>query len=147
MEATVFITGSYDKTVSVLDARSPGQTTNWQLQSDVESLTWDPHNPTHFYVATEDGIVQYFDVRASERKPLFTLQAHDGAVSAFDVNVHVPGCIATGSTDKQVKVWNTTNNRPSMVTSRNFEMVSLLFHTLAYSLLLTSQNRNTGSHL
>ena len=130
VEATAFITGSYDKTVSVLDARVPEKTTTWKLQSDVESLVWDPHNPTNFYAATEDGIIQYFDVRQANGsaggKPLFILQAHDSAVSALDVNPRIPGCIATGSTDKQVKVWNTADNKPSMVTSRNFELVRLL---------------------
>ncbi|KAI9494356.1 WD40-repeat-containing domain protein [Zychaea mexicana] len=126
VEATAFITGSYDKTISVLDARAPEKATAWKLQSDVESLVWDPHNATNFYAATEDGIIQYFDVRqangAAGGKPLFTLQAHDGAVSALDVNASIPGCIATGSTDKQVKIWNTTDNKPNMVTSRNFEL-------------------------
>ncbi|KAI7847854.1 WD40-repeat-containing domain protein [Circinella umbellata] len=126
VEATAFITGSYDKTINVLDARAPEKTATWKLQSDVESLVWDPHNPTNFYAATEDGIIQYFDVRQANGsaggKPLFTLQAHDSAVSALDVNPRIPGCIATGSTDKQVKIWNTTDNKPSMVTSRNFEL-------------------------
>ncbi|ORY98800.1 WD40-repeat-containing domain protein [Syncephalastrum racemosum] len=125
-EATVFLTGAYDRTICVLDARSPEATARWTVGSDVESLAWDVHNPTHFYVATEDGMVQYFDVRAVNNgvgaKSLFTLQAHDGAVSALDINPVLPGCIATGSTDKQVKIWNTANNKPSMVTSKNFEL-------------------------
>ncbi|CAO3586566.1 unnamed protein product [Absidia cylindrospora] len=125
-EATVFMTGSYDKTVCVLDARSPGQVTRWQLDSDVESLRWDPHQPTNFYVALESGFVHYYDVRNKDGelggKPLYVLQAHDGPVSAMDVNPLVPGCIATGGTDKSIKVWNTANNKPSMVTRRNFDL-------------------------
>ncbi|KAI9360319.1 WD40-repeat-containing domain protein [Pilaira anomala] len=125
-EPTVFISGSYDKTVCVLDARSPEQVTRWQLAADVESIRWDPHHPSNFYVALENGFIQYYDVRVAENgkggKPLFTLQAHDDAVSALDVNPLVPGCIATGSTDKSIKIWNTNDNKPSMVTSRNFEL-------------------------
>ncbi|SAM08534.1 hypothetical protein [Absidia glauca] len=121
-EATVFITGSYDKTVCVLDARSPGQVTRWQLDSDVESIRWDPHSPSHFYVALESGFVHYYDVRNGGSKPLYMVQAHDGPVSAMDVNPLVPGCIATGGTDKSIKVWNTVNNKPSMVTKRNFDL-------------------------
>ncbi|OBZ84546.1 putative WD repeat-containing protein C17D11.16 [Choanephora cucurbitarum] len=125
-EATVFLSGSYDKTVCVLDARSPNQVTRWSLSSDVESLRWDPHFPNHFYVALENGMIQYFDVRNAQNgqggKPLFTIQAHDEAVSAFDINPLIPGCIATGSTDKIIKIWSTVDNKPSMVTSRNFEL-------------------------
>ncbi|KAI7902100.1 WD40-repeat-containing domain protein [Cokeromyces recurvatus] len=120
-EPTVFISGSYDKTVCVLDARSPNEVTRWTLTSDVESIRWDPHQPSCFYVAMENGMVQYYDVR-QPGKALFTLQAHDDAVSALDVNPLVPNCIATGSTDKSIKIWNTTDNKPSMVTSRNFEL-------------------------
>ncbi|KAI8973573.1 WD40-repeat-containing domain protein [Mycotypha africana] len=125
-EPTVFLSGSYDKTVCVLDARSPGQVTRWHVDSDVESLRWDPHNPSNFYVALESGLIQYFDVRQAVDgkggKPVFTLQAHDEAVSAFEVNPLVPGCIATGSTDKVIKIWNTSDNKPRLVTSRNFEL-------------------------
>ncbi|KAI7865661.1 WD40-repeat-containing domain protein [Spinellus fusiger] len=125
-EPTVFLTGSYDKTVCVLDARSPAQQSRWKLSSDVEALRWDPHNPNNFYVAMEDGLIQYYDVRAVTQgvgnKAIFTLQAHDGAVSALDVSPIVPGCIATGGVDKLIKVWNTADNKPSMVTSRNFEL-------------------------
>jgi periodic tryptophan protein 1 len=125
-EATVFVSGSYDKTVCVLDARSPEQVTRWSVSSDVEAIRWDPHNTSNFYVSLENGMVLSFDVRNAENgiggKPLFTLQAHDDAVSALDVNPLVPGCIATGSTDKYIKIWNTTDNKPSMVTSRNFEL-------------------------
>ncbi|CAO3699043.1 unnamed protein product [Rhizopus stolonifer] len=125
-EPTVFISGSYDKTVCVLDARSPEQVTRWSLNSDVESIRWDPHNPSNFYVALENGVIHYFDFRQAHNgkggKALFTLQAHDEAVSAFDINPLVPGCIATGSNDKFIKIWNTADNKPSMVTSRNFEL-------------------------
>ncbi|KAG1086784.1 hypothetical protein G6F42_020855 [Rhizopus arrhizus] len=98
-EPTVFLSGSYDKTVCVLDARSPNEVTRWKLNSDVESLRWDPHNPSNFYVALENGMIQYYDVRQAQNgvgaKAIFTLQAHDDAVSALDVNPLVPGCIAT----------------------------------------------------
>ena len=55
----------------------------------------------------------------------FTLSAHDGAVSALDVNPHIPGCIATGGTDKVVKIWNINEDadlnkrQVSLVTSRD----------------------------
>ncbi|ORX58302.1 WD40 repeat-like protein [Hesseltinella vesiculosa] len=125
-EPTVFMSGSYDKSVCVLDARSPEQVTRWTLDSDVESLHWDPHHPTCFYVALENGFVHYYDIQNKQGsvggKPLYMIQAHEGAVSSFDINPLVPGCIATGGVDKAIKIWSTIDNRPSMVTSRNFDL-------------------------
>jgi len=59
----------------------------------------------------------------------FTLAAHDGAVSGLDINPHLRGCIATGGTDKVVKVWNINDENDkrsvSLVTSRDLGVVSL----------------------
>ncbi len=88
-------------------------------------------------VSLEGGMVLYFDARTlpsnlkSPSPARFTLSAHDGAVSALDVNPHIPGCIATGGSDKLVKVWNITGDldakkrQVSLVTSRELGVVSL----------------------
>ena len=83
-----------------------------------------------------------FDVRtlpsALEKpsQPKFTLAAHDGAASSIDVNPHLRGCIATGGTDKLVKVWNINdedkNKRNiSLVTSRDLGVVSVELHSFS----------------
>ena len=58
----------------------------------------------------------------------FMLAAHDGAASALDVNPHIRGCLATGGTDKMVKVWNVIDKddgkkNVSLVTSRDLGVV------------------------
>jgi periodic tryptophan protein 1 len=63
----------------------------------------------------------------------FTLSAHDGAVSSLDINPHLRGVIATGGTDKVVKVWNVTENdkgkrQISLVTSRDLSVVRIIFY-------------------
>lgn len=62
----------------------------------------------------------------------FTLSAHDGAVSGLDINPHIRGCIATGGTDKIVKVWNIeeqgAKREVSMVTSRELGVVRFTFN-------------------
>jgi periodic tryptophan protein 1 len=45
---------------------------------------------------------------AGSTKALWTLAAHDGSVSALDINVHMRGCFVTGGVDKTVKIWNAT---------------------------------------
>ena len=68
----------------------------------------------------------------------FTLSAHDGAVSSIDVNPHLKGCIVTGGTDKQVKIWNINDEENgkrsvSLVTSRDLGVVRpSLFQTIRF---------------
>jgi len=121
-ESTVLLTGSYDKRVCCFDSRSPQAISEWKLTADVECLKWNPHKPELFYVSTEDGLVKCFDARTNNSKELFTLQAHDGPVSALDVNPLISDCIITGSVDKQVRIWNIANNQPSCVISRNLDV-------------------------
>ncbi|KAJ1967632.1 rRNA-processing protein [Dimargaris verticillata] len=145
VENTVLATGGYDKRVAVLDSRAPKQVHGGRLNADVECLRWDPHNPYCFYVSSEDGLVQYVDARQwtanpsaatssgwdAPLTPIYTLHAHDAAVSAFDVNPAIPGCIVTGSTDAKLKLWNIDeSNKPSLVVSRDMdtgELFSLAF--------------------
>ncbi len=127
-EATILLSGSYDRSTIATDMRAPNaKAPKWTVESDVEKVRWNVHDPNFFYVTTETGTVHYFDARIipSEEgvsKPVWTLQAHDGAVSAFDVNPAVPDFLVTGSDDKQVKLWNVSNNRPNMVVSRNLDV-------------------------
>ncbi|KZP00454.1 WD40 repeat-like protein [Calocera viscosa TUFC12733] len=128
-EPTVILTGSYDRTVRIFDSRAPTAGVGAIVGADVEALRWDPWDANRFFASLENGIVLNFDARTlpsdlSEPSPAqFTLSAHDGAVSALDVNPHIRGCLATGGTDKMIKVWNI--NEPaqgqreiSLVTSR-----------------------------
>ncbi|KAI5287969.1 hypothetical protein KEM54_005583 [Ascosphaera aggregata] len=125
--ATVMLSGSYDQTVVAADLRAAdvkAASMKWTVASDVETVRWDPHDPNYFYVTTDSGIVYYYDVRnvaQNKTSAVWTLQAHDDSVSAFDVNPRIPGFLATGSTDRFVKLWQVTPSGPSMVVSRNME--------------------------
>ena len=133
-ETTVLLSGSYDKTVVAADMRAPNaKVPRWGVESDVENVAWDPHNPHLFFVTTENGIVHCNDIRNAPAQPessetVWKLQAHDQSVSGFDVNPIIPGFLATGSTDKEVKLWNVQPSGPSMVVSRNLD-VGKIFST------------------
>jgi periodic tryptophan protein 1 len=78
-------------------------------------------------ISTENGFVHCYDVRSTpsdsgKAKAIWSLQAHDESVSSFDVNPIIPGFLVTGSTDKEVKLWNIEANGPSMVVSRNIDV-------------------------
>lgn len=128
VESTVLLSGSYDRTVAASDMRAPdAKPSRWGVESDVENVRWDPHDPNFFFVSTENGIVHYYDVRnapsdPTKSKAVWTLQAHDQSVSSFDLNSVVPGFMATGSTDKTVKLWNIGPTGPSLVVSRDLDV-------------------------
>jgi len=134
-ESTVLLSGSYDRTVVAADMRAPdAKAPRWGVESDVENVRWDPHDPNFFYISTEKGIIHYHDVRnapsdPASSKPVWLLQAHDESVSSFDINPVIPGFMATGSTDRQVKLWNIQPSGPTMVVSRNLE-VGKVFSTV-----------------
>lgn len=82
----------------------------------------------------ENGLIHYYDTRKMSSEPtkmdsgsVFTLSAHDGPVSGFDVSPHVRGCISTGSSDGTVKIWNVNEEGGkrdvSLVTSRDLGVV------------------------
>ncbi|KAL2894604.1 Periodic tryptophan protein 1-like protein [Bienertia sinuspersici] len=122
----ILLSGSFDHSIVMKDGRKPSHSGyRWSVAADVESLAWDPHTQHYFSVSLENGMIQGFDVRAassnsdSGMKPSFTLHAHDEAASSISYNPSVPNLLASGSTDKMVKLWDVSNNQPSCVASQN----------------------------
>ncbi|APA09030.1 hypothetical protein SS1G_02902 [Sclerotinia sclerotiorum 1980 UF-70] len=136
-ESTVLLSGSYDRTVVAADMRAPdAKAPRWGVESDVENVRWDPHDPNYFYVSTESGVIHFHDIRKAPAnptatKPVWMLQAHDDSVSAFDINPTIPGFLATGSGDKQVKLWNIQPTGPTMVVSRDLDVGKVFSTTFA----------------
>jgi periodic tryptophan protein 1 len=137
VESTILLSGSYDRTVVAADMRAPeAKAPRWGVESDIENVRWNPHDPNYFYVSTENGIIHYHDARnapadPSASKPVWILQAHDESISAFDINPIIPGFLVTGSTDKQVKLWNIQESGPSMVVSRDLGVGRVFSTTFA----------------
>jgi periodic tryptophan protein 1 len=105
----------------VFDSRQPDKVLQWKLSSDVECMKWDPYQADNFYVSMEDGIVQCYNARVGGSKPVFTLHAHDLAVTSIDVNPHIEGFFVTGSADKTAKLWHVKDGKPSCLATRDLQ--------------------------
>ncbi|KTW29294.1 hypothetical protein T552_01249 [Pneumocystis carinii B80] len=129
-EETLLLSGSHDHTSLLYDVRSSAKDAlRWNVKSDIESTRWDLYDFHYFYISTSSGIVYLFDVRkppsnSEYLNPVWTLKAHDGPVSAFDVNPFIKGYFVTGSTDKSIKLWNKhgKDGGPSIIVSKNIDV-------------------------
>lgn len=104
-EAWRLATGSYDKSVALIDCRSGSLSCTYTVPADMESMAWDPFQPYHLYAALENGVVVCIDVR-QHPDPLFSFQAHKSTVSSLGFSAGIPGMLCTASEDKTVKVWD-----------------------------------------
>lgn len=114
-EGTLLATGSYDRTVALLDARGNGSNVKTvRLTADCEAIAWDPFHAEYLTAASEDGVIQCWDVRRFESsKPLWKLVASEfGGLSDLSYNQHVPGFFATCSIDKTVTLWDAQGEKP-----------------------------------
>ena len=135
-EAAILLSGSYDKHCAVLDPRFPNAVNKVATTSEIESVCWNFHNTNQFMVSGEDGIVNSFDIR-NLNKPVWTLSAHNKAVSSVKCNPILPNLIATGSLDKSIKLWDISEQYPKLLTTIRTNVCILL---LLLSLIFTNKN-------
>ena len=130
-EAPVLLSAAFDKKAALLDVRAPDAVRTWALTADVERVVWNPHDPNYFVASAEDGTLRCFDARSaggSGKKGggggVWSVQAHEGAVSGLDFCPSASDVVATGSVDKTVKLWSVTAGAgaPEELASRDLKV-------------------------
>eukprot|EP00054_Salpingoeca_dolichothecata_P015492 m.89422 g.89422 ORF g.89422 m.89422 type:complete len:531 (+) comp21518_c1_seq1:1-1593(+) len=129
-QGPVVLTGSFDQTAAAFDTRAPEAVSTWEFSADISCALWNPFTPETFLTSCEDGMVYCCDTR-QPGKTVFRLNAHDEDVSALAFSQHVPQCLATGSADKEVKVWDLAEGKPTFVCSRQISVGPV--YTLSFS--------------
>ena len=134
-EGTLLATGGYDRRVCLADARSADSKSvkTAKLLADCEAMAWDPHNQQYLTVASEDGIVQCWDVRKFGGDPVWSMIAHEyGGVNDISYNSHVPGMLVTCSIDKTVALWDTLNPSPKPTPCGSKDMNVGRLHSISF---------------
>lgn len=113
LEPQVLLTGCCDGKARIFDCNQTSHK-SWNVDGEVEKVLWDHFNPFNFMVATEKGFIYMMDAR-NDSKSIWTLSAHSEGVNGLSLSSQCPGLLVTGSSDKTMKVWDISNNKPTCI--------------------------------
>merc|ERR1719204_1729462 len=121
VEENILLTAGYDKFAKMTDIRRSGSCLKFQLDSDVEVARWNYHNPGSVLCTTESSNLFCFDVRRPDSPLRKEFVSYEGPTTAFDINKHLEGFIATAALDKVTKLWKLDLAAPSLthITEKN----------------------------
>lgn len=104
-EPYLLISGSQDGTIKCFDTRYEKSVFTYFSNSEsVRDVKFNPHVSNVFSAVSENGTVQLWDLRKSD-KCVLQFTAHSGPIYTCDWH-STKNWLATGSRDKQIKVWN-----------------------------------------
>merc|ERR1712050_688552 len=117
-EPYVLLTGSYDYTATLIDIRNPqNPSKSWFYNAKINSLIWSPFKPSSFFVTLQNGLVMTFDLRkAIASDPVMMFRPHK-ATCSLDLNPKINNLMATCGMSNELKLWNTSTFKPSLITS------------------------------
>lgn len=113
-------TGCCDGRVRVADCRSQQSHRAWRVAGEVERVLWNHFSPFHCLASTDAGTVHCIDVRMEA--PLWTLSGHSAAVTGLALSSQSPGCLVTASSDKTMKVWDISTDKPEFIYEKNMKL-------------------------
>lgn len=113
-ESDTLLVGNSKGHAIVVDCKSMSKK-KWKLpESEIEHVTWSSTLPSYFFAGTDKGQVYCYDVRV-DKKPVYTIAAHDDEITGLTFSSSCPGCLVTSSSDKKVKVWDVGSDKATFV--------------------------------
>ncbi|XP_030370588.1 GATOR complex protein WDR24 [Scaptodrosophila lebanonensis] len=103
-EPNILISGSQDGTIKCFDTRCDKSVSTYFSSESVRDVKFSPHTLNLFSAVSENGNVKMWDMRKSD-KCVVQYTAHSGPIYTCDWHP-TRNWLATGSRDKQIKVWN-----------------------------------------
>lgn len=105
------LSGSQDGTIKRFDIKNEKLVTTYSSNSEsVRDVKFSPNMTNTFSAVSENGTVQLWDMRRND-KCIVQFTAHSGPIYTCDWHPIQPW-LATGSRDKQIKIWNMGSNKP-----------------------------------
>lgn len=111
-QPTCFLVSSEDGIVTCYDARKGA---GKRLLPIACPPHWSFHPATHTLTSSSCSCV-------SGSASVFQLSAHDAPTCSMSFSMAAPGLLATGSTDKKVKLWDVSNHQPSLIASQDLQV-------------------------
>ncbi|XP_043262649.1 periodic tryptophan protein 1 homolog [Colletes gigas] len=107
-ETHQLLTGCADKIVRLFDCRDETITNSWEALGEVERVVWNYFDTNYCIVSTDNGYIQYFDIRQDE--PIWSVQGHTNEVTGLSFSSFCSGLLVTSANDGVIKVWDTINH-------------------------------------
>lgn len=109
-EATVFCTGSSDKSLRIWDirGRNGSQITVPDAHfEDVNVISWNPKVSYLLASGADDGSFKVWDLRnIRQALPLANFQYHKGPITSIEWSYHDESLLSVSSSDDQVTIWD-----------------------------------------
>eukprot|EP01035_Chromulina_nebulosa_P018418 gene18418-24122_t len=148
-QAWLLSSGSFDKSIRLYDCRNGNITNNYTVSADLEAMTWDPHNENLLFAALENGVISCIDIRQLN-EVMYSFQAHNKTTTSISFSHSIPGMLATASTDKTIRIWDTLNssesNLPKQIAYKSMNVGKLFtvqFYPNSPYLLATAGDKGT----
>mmetsp|Transcript_78555 Transcript_78555/g.230444 ORF Transcript_78555/g.230444 Transcript_78555/m.230444 type:complete len:440 (+) Transcript_78555:117-1436(+) len=123
-EQAVLLSAAFDRRISLLDVRQPGQAASAPLPAEAECAIWRRHRPFECLASADNGSLACYDVRkvvgkAPEKEMmLWSIQAHEIACTSVQ-DCPVQDCLVTCGLDGMAKVWNSPGTSPKLAMEKN----------------------------
>eukprot|EP01156_Anaeramoeba_ignava_P022140 Anaeramoba_ignava/c20275_g3_i1.p1 GENE.c20275_g3_i1~~c20275_g3_i1.p1 ORF type:complete len:541 (+),score=183.42 c20275_g3_i1:55-1623(+) len=126
---SLLLTAGYDSAAFICDikqnlTKNQG-ITKFSLSSEVEYCAWNPIESDKFIVSTDDGIVQYYDIR-NHSSPIFSANCHKKETTSISFSL-IPGLLVTAGTDKSIKIWDLQGNQLTFIYAKEFPEIGKIF--------------------
>lgn len=103
-ETHQLLTGCADKLVRLFDCKEETLIRSWKVSGEVERVLWNHYDPNYCIVSTDNGYIEYFDVRGD--KLLWQIKAHEKEVTGLSLSATCRGLLVSCSNDGIMKIWD-----------------------------------------